>query len=215
MTTRPLRVLLAAAGCGALLLSSGCETTPLEPSPEFIGDTVIVTDYAQFFRLGPQQAGGADLSLRTGELVMLQRKEFGYSRVQLEDGQVGYMANEDLQAAPPEPPRKRGLRGGAARTGDERPRRGGGGRAATGTEEEFYEEIALPDPNLDILPEDIPLEPLPPVPTAPDSAAPNQAPRKPVQVPMPGTGPAPSSAPAPSEAAPQPEATPPPVSTST
>ena len=101
---------MAASGLVILLATSGCETLPLEPSPDFLGDTVIVTDYAQFFRLGPQQAGGADLSLRTGEFVMLQRKEFGYSRVQLEDGQVGYMANEDLQPAPPEPRRKRGLR---------------------------------------------------------------------------------------------------------
>jgi hypothetical protein len=214
MTTRPLRVLLAAAGCGALMLSAGCETTPLEPSPNFVGDTVIVTDFAQFFRLGPQQAGGADLSLRTGELVMLQRKEFGYSRVQLEDGQVGYMANEDLQPAPPEPRRKRGLRNGAAQTGNERSRRSSGANAAVGTEEEFYEDIALPDPNLDIMPEDVPVEPLPPVPTAPESAPPNQSPRKPVQIPRPGTGPAPASAPAPAEPTPQPETTPP-TSTST
>ena len=152
MTTRPLRVLLAAAGCGALLLSSGCETTPLEPSPDFIGDTVIVTDYAQFFRLGPQQAGGADLSLRTGELVMLQRKEFGYSRVQLEDGQVGYMANEDLQPAPPEQRRKRGLRSGATNAGSRSDAPGRNKRSAQTYDEEVFEDIALPDPNLDIMP---------------------------------------------------------------
>jgi hypothetical protein len=213
MTTRPLRVLLAAAGCGLCLLSVGCETTPMEPNPNFVDDTVVVSDYAQFFRLGPQQAGGADMTLRTGERVMLQRKEFGYSRVQLEDGQVGYMANEDLQPAPPEPRRKRGLRNAAA-TGEEGPRRGSRSSAPS-TEEEFYEDIALPDPNLDIMPEDVPIEPLPPVRTEPETAPTNQTPRKPVQIPMPGTGPAPASPPAPSESAPQPEATPPPVSTST
>lgn len=213
MMTRPKRVLLAAAGCIGLLFAAGCETTPLEPAPNFVGDTVIVSDYAQFFRLGPQQAGGADLSLRTGELVMLQRKEFGYSRVQLEDGQVGYMANEDLQPAPPEPRRKRGLRNGAAQTGDERPRRSGS-RSAPTTEEEFYEDIALPDPNLDIMPEEIPIEPLPPVPTTPETPPADKPPRKPVSVPMPGTGPAPASAPAATEEA-APEATTPPVSTST
>lgn len=212
MKSRLIRAWLARAGLVAVCGVAGCETTPLEPSPDFVGDTVIVSDFAQFFRLGPQQAGGADLSLRTGERVMLQRKEFGYSRVQLEDGQVGYMANEDLQPAPPEPRRKPGLRNSAVSTAEEKPRRGSGGgsRRAPGTEEEFYEDIALPDPNLDIMPEEVPLEPLPEVEKPPA----NKPARPPVQVPMPGTGPAPSSAPAPpAEAAP--EATPPPVSTST
>jgi len=212
MKCRSIRVLLTRTGLATLCALAGCETTPLEPSPNFVGDTVIASDFAQFFRLGPQQAGGADLSLRTGERVMLQRKEFGYSRVQLEDGQVGYMANEDLQPAPPEPRRKPGLRNAAARSGEEKPRRGtgGGSRRAPATEEEFYEDIALPDPNLDIMPEEVPLEPLPEVEKPPA----NKPARAPVQVPMPGTGPAPSSAPAPVEEA-APEATPPPVSTST
>ena len=96
----------AAAALGLALLA-GCETVPMEPSPNFIGDMVVASDYAQFFRLGPQQAGGADLSLRTGERVMLQRKEFGYSRVQLENGLVGYMANEDIAPAPPNPSLRR------------------------------------------------------------------------------------------------------------
>lgn len=215
MTHRTTKALLAAAACAASLLASGCETTPLQPAANFIGDTVIVSDYAQFFRLGPQQAGGADLSLRTGEVVMLQRKEFGYSRVQLEDGQIGYMANEDLQPAPPEPRRKRGLRNGGTNGDAEGPRRSGGSRGTPSSEEEFYEDIALPDPNLDIMPEDVPIEPLPPVPTAPSPSAPADKPvRKPVQVPMPGTGPAPASAPAPVDVSPPVEATPPPVSTS-
>jgi len=106
----------AAAALGLVMLA-GCETVPMEPSPNFIGDMVVASDYAQFFRLGPQQAGGADLSLRTGERVMLQRKEFGYSRVQLENGQVGYMANEDITPAPPEPKPTPGARKPSPRTG--------------------------------------------------------------------------------------------------
>lgn len=130
-----------------------CETVPVEPSDSFTGDMVVVTDYASFFRLGPQQAGGADRSLRTGDRVMLLRKEFGYSRVQLVDDQVGYMANEDIQPAPPEPRRRRGP------VRDE-PRRSGS-RSQPVYEDDLYNDILLPDPNLDILPEDIPLEPLP------------------------------------------------------
>jgi hypothetical protein len=197
---------MAAAGLAILLATTGCETLPLEPSPNFIGDMVIGTDYAQFFRLGPQQAGGADLSLRTGEFVMLQRKEFGYSRVQLEDGQVGYMANEDLQPAPPEQRRKRGLRSGATNDGSrgDAPRRNK--RSAQTYEEEVFEDIALPDPNLDIMPEEVPLEPLPELIPAPV----DNPEREPTKIPLPDPNPA---APAP-ENQPVPSATVPPVSTS-
>jgi len=204
------------AACVLLCLAAaGCETVPLEPSPDFVGDTVIANDYAQFFRLGPQQAGGADLSLRTGERVMLQRKEFGYSRVQLEDGQIGYMANEDLQPAPPEPRRKFGLREKPGRSSDSSSSRSRQ-RSSSAAEEEFIDtDIALPDPNLDIMPEEIPLEPLPPVPTSPvPNEPPNQPKREPVKIPVPGSEPAPESAPVGPTAPPQ-EATPPPVSTST
>jgi len=205
-----------ALACLALsLVLVGCETVPLTPAADFVGDTVIVTDYAQFFRLGPQQAGGADLSLRTGERVMLQRKEFGYSRVQLEDGQIGYIANEDLQAAPPEPRRKFGLRENQGRSeGSSRGRQ----RASSGEENFEYEDIPLPDPNLDpnldIAPEEIPLEPLPEVPLPSPDGPPNQPKREPVKIPVPGAEPATAPAPVGPPTTPQ-EATPPPVSTST
>lgn len=168
--TRKFRHALRAAACGAALLAAGCETAPIAPAADFSGDTVIVNDYAEFFRLGPQQAGGADLTLRTGERVMLRRKEFGYSRVQLEDGEVGYMANEDLQEAPPEPRRRPGRRAA--------PARGSRGGTPSG-EEEFYEDIGLPDPSLDIMPEDLPLDPLPelaPTPAPAPEPAPETAP---------------------------------------
>jgi len=152
---------------------TACETVPLEPSPDFVGDMVVATDYAQFFKLGPQQAGGADFSLRTGERVMLQRKEFGYSRVQLENGLVGYLANEDITPAPPEPKPTPGKRKSGSRT-----RSGGGGRSPAVTYEDDFQNLPIPDLNLDILPEDVPLEPLPelfPEPT-PAPAAPAPAP---------------------------------------
>ena len=204
--SKKTRLSVMAAGLALVLSVTGCETIPLEPSPNFVGNMVVSTEYAQFFRLGPQQAGGADLSLRSGKLVMLQRKEFGYSRVQLEDGQVGYMANEDLQPAPPVAPRKRGLRSAAA---DGRSRNNVSGRVPRGAQnydEETFNNIALPDPNLDIMPEDVPLEPLPElIPTPVDEPA-----RVPTKIPLPDAAP---SAPA-LENLPAPEATAPPVSTS-
>lgn len=136
------------------LLLSGCETVPLEPSEKYNADTIVVSDYASFYRLGPQQAGGADRSLRKDERVMRLGKEFGYSRVQLEDGQVGYMANEDLVEAPPEPRTKRLNR-----------KRNSTSSSRSRASENFDDSsIPLPDPSLDILPEDVPLEPLPPPP---------------------------------------------------
>ncbi len=204
--SKKTRLSVMAAGLALVLSVTGCETVPLEPSPNFVGNMVVSTEYAQFFRLGPQQAGGADLSLRSGKLVMLQRKEFGYSRVQLEDGQVGYMANEDLQPAPPVAPRKRGLRSAAA---DGRSRNNVSGRVPRGAQnydEETFNNIALPDPNLDIMPEDVPLEPLPElIPTPVDEPA-----RVPTKIPLPDAAP---TAPA-LENLPAPEATTPPVSTS-
>ena len=204
--SKKTRLSVMAAGLALVLSVTGCETVPLEPSPNFVGNMVVSTEYAQFFRLGPQQAGGADLSLRSGKLVMLQRKEFGYSRVQLEDGQVGYMANEDLQPAPPVAPRKRGLRSAAA---DGISRNSGSGRVQSGAQnydEEIFRNIALPDPNLDIMPEDVPLEPLPElIPTPVDEPA-----RVPTKIPLPNAA---TSAPA-LENLPAPEATAPPVSTS-
>ena len=204
--SKKTRLSVMAAGLALVLSVTGCETVPLEPSPNFVGNMVVSTEYAQFFRLGPQQAGGADLSLRSGKLVMLQRKEFGYSRVQLEDGQVGYMANEDLQPAPPVAPRKRGLRSAAA---DGRSRNNGSGRVPHGAQnydEEIFRNIALPDPNLDIMPEDVPLEPLPElIPTPVDEPA-----RVPTKIPLPDAAP---SAPA-LKKLPAPETITPPVSTS-
>ena len=179
----------------SVLFVPSCETVPLEPSPNFTGDMAVSTDYAQFFRLGPQQAGGADLSLRTGERVMLQRKEFGYSRVQLENGLVGYMANEDITPAPPEP----------KPTPSARKRTGSRNRGAVTSDDDFYADMPLPDPNLDILPEDVPLEPRPDLLPEPDETVRNPAP-----------APAPAPQPTPiRESIPDTPDAPPPVSTST
>ena len=63
---------------------------------------VVNADYTPFYRLGPQQANGADQSLPKGTLVSLLSKNFGYSRVQLINGPNGYVATDDLAVAPPE-----------------------------------------------------------------------------------------------------------------
>jgi hypothetical protein len=175
--------LRSAAAALALLGPSGCETVPMEPSPDFVPDMVVATDYAQFFKLGPQQAGGADFSLRAGETVMLQRKEFGYSRVQLENNLVGYMANEDITPAPPPEKLKPGKRKKADRSGSTTGS-SSRSRSQSAPEPEDFEDLPISDLNLDILPEDVPLEPLP-----------DLLPEPPPQAPAPAPAPAPEPTP--------------------
>jgi hypothetical protein len=164
--------LRAAAAALALLAPAGCETVPMEPSPDFVPDMVVATDYAQFFKLGPQQAGGADFSLRVG-----------YSRVQLENNLVGYMANEDITPAPPPEKLKPGKRKKADRSGSTT---GSSSRSRSRSEPEpeDFEDLPISDLNLDILPEDVPLEPLP-----------DLLPEPPPQAPAPAPAPAPEPTP--------------------
>src|SRR2546421_316177 len=56
---------------------------------------------AEFYFYGPQQANGPDQKLPQDTLVMLIRPSFGYSKVKLMNGQQGYVASQDIRAAPP------------------------------------------------------------------------------------------------------------------
>lgn len=64
---------------------------------------VVVVERTPFYHNGPAQGNGPDLSLMKGDEVQLLRKELGYSYVLLSDGQNGYVDNEALKPAPPEP----------------------------------------------------------------------------------------------------------------
>ena len=172
-----------------------CQTVPEGPAPDFVPDMVVSADYALFFRLGPQQAGGADLSLRTNESVMLLRKEFGYSRVQLENGLVGYMANEDIQPAPEPPPDQERKRLSKKKKS---------GRGSSQAYEDYEENIPIPDPNLGLMPDDVPLEPLPDL--LPEN----------IDIPAPAPVPTPQAEPVKEKGVPETDDEPaPPVSTST
>jgi hypothetical protein len=63
---------------------------------------VVAAKEAEFYRYGPQQANGPDERLPQGTLVSLVRASFGYSKVQLMNGVQGYVASQDIHAAPPE-----------------------------------------------------------------------------------------------------------------
>jgi hypothetical protein len=57
---------------------------------------------AEFYLYGPQQANGPDRKLPQDTLMTLIRPSFGYSKVQLMSGQQGYVASQDIRAAPPQ-----------------------------------------------------------------------------------------------------------------
>jgi len=57
---------------------------------------------AEFYLYGPQQGNGPDRKLPQDTLMMLIRPSFGYSKVQLMNGQQGYVASQDIRAAPPQ-----------------------------------------------------------------------------------------------------------------
>jgi hypothetical protein len=87
----------------ASFLLAGCVTTP-SYTPEEAPEMIIVSDFAPFYSMGPQQMSGPDASLRLDAIVRLIRREFGYSYVQLEDGRFGYMPSQTIQPAPPRAP---------------------------------------------------------------------------------------------------------------
>ncbi len=62
----------------------------------------VVNDSAAFYRWGPQQGHGPDVQLPKDTVVKLIRPSFGFSKVQLLNGdQQGYVASEDIRLAPP------------------------------------------------------------------------------------------------------------------
>ncbi len=91
---------------GALLslLVAGCAGVNFLPGEEPI--SLVVRGGAPFWTYGPQQAGGPNERLTLGDQIAVLRWEYGFSRVQLESGATGYVANEDIEPAPPGTPRR-------------------------------------------------------------------------------------------------------------
>lgn len=82
----------------AALLFGGCAVVNYLPGEEPIH--LVIRGGAPFWTYGPQQAGMPDENLDLGDPVKVIRFEYGFSRVQLESGLTGYVANEDLEKAP-------------------------------------------------------------------------------------------------------------------
>src|SRR5689334_24551548 len=71
-------------------------TPPATKSPLY----AIKPEASAFYRFGPQQGNGPDRELTRDTVVTVIRRSFGYSKVRLEDGESGFVANDDLVPAP-------------------------------------------------------------------------------------------------------------------
>jgi hypothetical protein len=156
----------ATAALAMALLATGCATQSY--APEEAPELSIIRDYAGFYRLGPIQARGPDVSLRTGERVKLMRKEMGYSLVMLEDQRTGYVANEYLAPAPPRPPQPAAPSGPS--TSGSSSRRSDRYRGPQVNDSPLPEPSPAPDLDLNIGPEDV--VPMPPSPAEPPAEPP-------------------------------------------
>jgi hypothetical protein len=95
-----LRQLLPIAA--ASLLTTGCESSK---QPKIFSGTTnswysVAASQTPFYRHGPQQGNGPDMQLPRDSIMKVIRPSFGYVKVQLQDGENGYVANEDIRPAP-------------------------------------------------------------------------------------------------------------------
>src|SRR5262245_57516283 len=95
-----LRWLLPIAA--AFLLTTGCESSK---QPKIFSGTTnrwysVATSQTPCYRHGPQQGSGPDMQLPRDSIMKVIRPSFGYVKVQLQDGENGYVANEDIRPAP-------------------------------------------------------------------------------------------------------------------
>ena len=83
----------------ALLVLTACATRTFQPdqAPEY----AITRNFTPFYQQRPMQGATTDVSLSAATRVKLLRKGTGYSFVQLEDSRTGYVANKNMQVAPP------------------------------------------------------------------------------------------------------------------
>ena len=95
-----LRQLLPIAA--ASLLTTGCQSSN---QPRIFSGTTnswysVAASQTPFYRHGPQQGNGPDMQLPRDSIMKVIRPSFGYVKVQLPDGENGYVANEDIRPAP-------------------------------------------------------------------------------------------------------------------
>lgn len=86
----------------ASLLTTACQSSN---QPQIFSGTTnswysVAASQTPFYRHGPQQGNGPDMQLPRDSIMKVIRPSFGYVKVQLQDGEKGYVANEDIRPAP-------------------------------------------------------------------------------------------------------------------
>lgn len=88
----------------AAMLLAACSTAP--PGKSIAANNgkyySVTSPEAEFFHYGPQQGSGPDQKLPHDTLLTLIRPSFGYCKVQLLNGEQGYIASEDIHSASPQ-----------------------------------------------------------------------------------------------------------------
>lgn len=94
---KPQRLVLPAL---VALLAGGCASSL---KPALSGTTggwyAVAANETPFYRYGPQQGNGPDMKLQHDAIMKVIRPSFGYVKVQLQDGESGYVAGEDIHPA--------------------------------------------------------------------------------------------------------------------
>ncbi len=85
-------VALSAAGCASSIKSTALSGTTG-------GWFSVAATQTPFYRYGPQQGNGPDMQLAHDSLMKVIRPSFGYVKVQLQGGENGYVASEDIRPA--------------------------------------------------------------------------------------------------------------------
>jgi hypothetical protein len=89
------------AGAAAAWLATGCasslKTGPLSGTTE--GWYAVSSSQTPFYRYGPRQGNGPDMQLPHDAIMKVIRPSFGYVKVQLQDGENGYVTSEDIRPA--------------------------------------------------------------------------------------------------------------------
>jgi hypothetical protein len=102
MNQKRIAAVILLASCAAVLFP-GCVHWFAHHSPPAATKTALYAikpDTSSFYRFGPQQGNGPDRELTRDTVVTVIRRSFGYSKVRLEDGESGFVANDDLVPAP-------------------------------------------------------------------------------------------------------------------
>lgn len=91
---------LCACAAGAVL-AAGCASSI--KSGALSGTTerwyAVSSSQTPFYHYGPRQGNGPDMQLPHDAIMKVIRPSFGYVKVQLQGGESGYVANEDIRPA--------------------------------------------------------------------------------------------------------------------